>query len=147
MKVSDLIDDFDNQRENFYGLYYWFRHIDELEGIARGFADKLNFLVEEEIINKNITEVKFENKLAYSGVLYDEIGFFSEKSKRFLGKIIPRSAHNETYDKCVILLTYSGGMDKTLVFENWKDFEASVKEDFELLLDLRASLYLRERKE
>ena len=103
-------------------FYDWFCKDSSLEGKAKTLLKKVEFLVNQGLINPDKTEVWFKNNCPIDGSLYDDIRF-NDIDGNYLGGICPRSGH-KVKEKCSIWFVnpYS---NKTIL--NWNEFKKEVK--------------------
>lgn len=120
----------------WHGFYDWFCKDDSLKQRSERLLVRLQFLVDENLVNGDGHYVWFKNTCPMVGGLYDDLRISNIETNDFLGGLCTRDDQGMAK---VWLLTGSGFSSDDLVEYNYRRWNL-LKKDLKSNVDLRASV-------
>lgn len=139
VRIADMTNE-SLMAESGYNFFDWFCKYTSLKGRAKRLIPKVQFLVDQGIINPETTYAWFKNNCPVSGKLYDDFRFTTIDKNYYIGGIAPAVGYNDVYNECHLFLAKDNF--ETVAFENWEVFKNKVKNDSNFREQLKTAMYI-----
>jgi hypothetical protein len=138
ISVREMLENPLLMNSEYYGFYDWFCKESSLSSRFLKLLPKVQFLVNEGIIDQDNCYVWFKNNCPCNGSLYDDIRISRIDTEEFLGGICPSSGHNSLKNKTFVWVLVPEF--RKYEFINWSSFKKDLKTN-KGLKDLLVSVF------
>lgn len=129
ISITELLRNHDEifEKDDSCGFYDWFCKDSSLKRRALKMLPKLQFLVDEGLLNGDDKYVWFKNSCPLNGDLYDEMGISSiGGDEDYLGGLCPACGHTSSAKEASIWMLNDGEMH-TVTADRWVTLKKELK--------------------